>query len=296
VERAKLHAWLTSQIEERRPPPALEAGMGQPIQELARALAALEHGGGTVFGMIVHGDDLASFAVAARAALVEWRARMEAEHGEEGRTLVTSLAARCDVVLEDDELAAQPASDAVEQLVDALVPTQLEAVWRAGGQLDDDRSLRVQVGEPDRERLAHLVKIARASFGELPASYVALLEIYNGIAVYPFDPPASLVRVEGGKLSEPEIWPAETYGDHFQLEDTPLAGIDRPFMFGELADVGYLVLDVTGGAVYWVPRQFSVSDPTRLADSFDAFLVTFAEHAASLPLLLRRAGVPGWGA
>jgi hypothetical protein len=294
VDRAKLHAWLTAQIDERRPPETLEAGMGQPIQELARALAALEHGGGTVFGMMIDGDDLAPFAAAARAALVEWRTRMETEHGEEGRALVTSLAARCDVVLDEDVPAPGAPSVAVEQFVASLVPAQLEGTWRAAGQLDDDQSLRVQVGEPDRERLVHLQKIARVSFGALPPSYIALLEIYNGVALYPFDPPASLVRVEA--LSEPQIWPAETYGDHFQLEDTPLAGIERAFMFGELADVGYLVLDMTGGAVFWVPRQFSVSDPTRLADSFDAFLVTLAECAACVPLLLRRAGVPGWGA
>ncbi len=272
--------------------------MGQPIQELARALSALEHGGGTVFGMMVNGDDLLPFSRDTRAALVEWRTRLEAAHGEEGRATVETIAARCGVVIDPAPLEAAGPSPAVEGFVASLVPSQLEAQWRVDGRLDEDLSLRVQVGEPDPVRLAHVVQIARSAFGFiLPPSYAALLEIYNGVALYQFDPPASLVRVPGAQLSEPVIWPADAYGDHFLLEETPLAGIERPFVFGELADSGFLVLDAAGdAAVYWVPQQFASSDPTRLAGSFDAFLVTLGDCAASVPLLLRRAGVPGWGA
>ena len=273
--------------------------MGQVIQELARSVAALERGGGMAFGMMVSGDDIAPFAVDVIAALLEWRTRLEVVHGEDGRAMVDAIAARCEVLLDAAPPVPVAPSPAVERFIASLVPAQLEAAWRAGGQLDAGQVLRVQVGEPDPARLARVAELARAAFGfELPPSYLALVAIYNGVAVYPLDPPASLVRVAGEKLSEPVIWPAEAYGDHFQLDGVPVDGVERGFVFGELADAGLLVLDADGvGPVFWHPtRRIYGTEDVRLADAFEAFLVTFIECAVSVPLLLRRVGVPGWGA
>jgi hypothetical protein len=105
-----------------------------------------------------------------------------------------------------------------------------------------------------------------------------------------------LVYVEARQLSEPAIWPAEVYGDHFQLDAVPLAGLEHAFVFGELADLGTLVLDAAGaGPVFWLPQRFAGNDPIRLATSFDEFLSAFGSSGASVRTLLQRAGVPGWG-
>ncbi|MDB4960437.1 MAG: hypothetical protein JWP01_436 [Myxococcales bacterium] len=308
MDRAKLHAWLNTQIDERQPPAQLEEGMGQSIMELALALGALENDRGMVFGMYITAEenDLAPFARKARSTLLAWCKRMGETHGDEGIATVTTIAARCNIVLDSLQPHAnvqRVATPFVAQFVAALGDhAMLEQRWRAAGSLDDDDfdlAVRVEVGLPDPDRLAHVMQIAHEAFGfELPASYVELLRTYNGVSVGAVeDPePAEVVSVEARQLSEPVIWPAEVYGDHFQLDAVPLAGLEHAFVFGELADSGMLVLEAADpGPIFWLPRRFAGSEPIRLANSFDEFLSAFAGSAASVPQLLKRAGVPGWG-
>jgi hypothetical protein len=140
-----------------------------------------------------------------------------------------------------------------------------------------------------------------------PVFVAHLLSRFNGFAVCADEAGGLQVQnVPARELPEPAWWPAQVYGDHFMLLDTDIAeGLDF-FVLGELADSGYLCLGIAveqperdtqsaGPPVFWLDKAFSREKPYKLADNTAAFIVEWSKVALSLPLLLKRCHVPGWG-
>ncbi len=183
---------------------------------------------------------------------------------------------------------------------------RLEAAWRHDGDLSAEESLAIEVGEPDAERLADLEREhAELTGRRLPPSLQALWSTFNGLAVSDIDDIEShavVHRRPARDLGEPGLWPVTVYGDHFLLIDTDLitqeqsAPLIHPLVFGDIADVGYLLLVEEGGApgVYWQDRELQHAHPIKLANELGEFIHEWAESALRLPKLLRRAGVRGW--
>ncbi|HEU0029675.1 MAG TPA: hypothetical protein VFQ53_03505 [Kofleriaceae bacterium] len=298
LDPARVVAWVQAQIDERCPPPTPQPGAGAMIQELASTLRALEAGGGQVFGMAVAAEvfpALQPLAARARAALQAWSTSLARSHGDDGPQMVRTIAARVGVELEPGGVAiAEDAAfeDTLAQLARLVGDReQLTAWWREQGQLvDDDSVITVEIGEPQPERVQRAMALHRDASGwELPAAYAQLLDRCHGISVFESEPgeQAALRTVHPTQLSEPLIWPVESHGDHALLDAVELPGIDDAHVFGELPDRGYLVIAETG-AVYWVPAK--LTQPTRLAESFAAFVAQLLEYRLCMPALLAARG------
>lgn len=315
----RLRDWIATRIEASAPDPnATVAGFGVIVQDLASALAALERGAGTVFGLHAGPEVLAlarPLAPRARALLEAWVARLEAVEGLPGADAVRQIAARCDVRIEQAPGASsdpdawplpEPSRVALARLAQTLdMRDACAAYWRVSGALlEEDDVVAVRTGRVDRARLrAGCDLVVARGEAPLPRFYVRLLTRYNGLAIE--SAPADEVvsgEVAAEALGEPVIWPFDTYGDHALLSTCGLPGIDAPFVFGGIGDVGHLVFDGRPGPaspedapVYWVPQRFASEPPVHLADTLGAFVERLCAHWLCLPLLLREARAPGWG-
>ncbi len=312
MDEKQLRAWVTARIESNAPPAELQAGaIGQPIQELAATLSTLQGKGAMLFGMNVDRGTLAALADLApvtRGLLERWRAALVASHGAEGATAVDTMVARHGITLvQTPDLAttssAVPSLAVLDLLDRTLANTQaLTRAWADQGLLlEDGDVVRVETGIPDRQRILEVAqRFTRATGLTLPALYVELLCRHDGISVWSGQADGPAYRtVQPTELEEPVLWPLGNYGDHHLLADVDLLALTRAFVLGELPDLGTLALDVgegpSQGAVFYVPLKLSSEPPVRLADTMDAFLTAWCQCQLSLTLVLRAAGVPGFG-
>jgi hypothetical protein len=199
----------------------------------------------------------------------------------------------------------EPAEDAALTALAAALsdPGPLTQAWRDEGRIeeDDDDVVRFRTGSPDPQQLERFAAIYDADHEQpLPRFYVRLLSTYNGIEVGRASPDTGedAVVVPPRELREPSLWPIGTWGDHLALASVDLEGIVLAFVFGERFDSGYLVFDAASGdaaPVFWVPRRFASTPPTRIADSLAEFVSAWCACHLDVPALLRRARVPGWG-
>lgn len=318
-------AWVRWQIQKSAPPSTLEPGLGKVIAAIAEAVSFLETGSGQIFGLAgftAPPEARQALAAEARAALEAWRAKLAETHGDEGVETVVTIAARFSVVLDGtrsaslapDRKAAYPRGDAaLATLAAKLADHQAIAdALREAGSLEEDEGAHVEIGELDPALFERFAATFEAQHDTvLPWIYVRLLSTYNGIAVVTGmldeeddedGADASPRRVPPRDLPEPSIWPVDVYGDHLAHTDVDLDGITLPFVFGEIADSGWLVFDAAAGEeghddapVFWLPRHFATEPPIRIADSLAAFLETWCACQLDVGAVLRRAGVPGWG-
>lgn len=310
IDPERLRTWVADQLEERRPTGELD-GAGASIQEVASAVSALESGHGPVFGMMVDGDGhsaIVSLATRGREVIASWISALRDTHGDEGVAMVTTIARRAGLTLaaghakpEAKPAPADPQLDAAMSALERMLgdSDELTRFWRADDRAEAGEIVVARVGVPDPAKLdEHAAAFEADSDSELPANYLAFMRRFDGLVVYTLDEgPAPFQRVPGDELSEPLIWPTDTYGDHLQLMDVDLEGIASAYVFGEIADGGMFVFDVTPEApVFWVPRTFSREPPTRIARTFGEFVTMVTEARACGPAVLRKARVPGWGA
>ena len=176
----------------------------------------------------------------------------------------------------------------------------LTEAWRAGDALPEETDrVSIQVGLPDPAALAALEREVQATRGApLPPDLAALLQRFNGIAVHGQEGEERCEVVPPGDLSEPALWPAG-YGDPFMLDAGDLVPGSDLLLIGEICDSGWLALAMPrhGGAgpVFWIDTEFHVVAPRVVAAGVAELVERWCDAALSVPLLLRAAGVPGWG-
>lgn len=312
METDKLRTWARARLESNAPPQELQpGGVGQPIQELAAALHALEGHGSQLFGMNVDVAQLKALqelVPVARDLLLQWRARLTQSHGPQGTETVDTIAARHGVTLAEPPTAppAAPPDAATTAVLGVLDRTlgRADALTRAWAKARDlaeeDDVVLVETGRPNVERIQKAAaRHAQATGLALPPAYVALLCRHDGIAVTTGPGGAGNRRVvEPGTLEEPVVWPLATYGDHDLLADVDLPGVGRAWVLGELVDLGFLVLDLQDGpghgAVFYVPRNLSSDKPVKLAAGVTPFLETWCASNLNIRRVLAKAGVPGF--
>lgn len=295
-------AWVEQRIAEHRPGAQLERGLGARVQALAEALSAITNGSGGVFGM--HGS---APVIAARDrlepllrdALAAWDQRLAAEHGAEGTEAFRTIVGRFGLRLWDRAPGLEPTPDDLALV--ARIAAQLEeldaltAVWREADRVVEvDDVVCVEIGEPDAEELDTLAdEYTRSTGAPFPALLHALWSKFNGVSVYSTDGDSTRTVVPPGELSEPVLWPVNVWGRHWWDVD-PDAHL---FIIGGLPDNGQLALRVVDASpdpeVVWIGRY---EHPRLIAPNLAAFLEAWAGAAFCLPLVLRRARVPGWGA
>jgi hypothetical protein len=178
--------------------------------------------------------------------------------------------------------------------------TRLTAAWTAldASMMEEGDLVQVEVGSPDPERLRALAADYAARTGApLPPLYVALWSKVDGVDIRALPPDESEGYVVRDPLeSEPVLWPANDYGEHWLFEDAGALDEGHPFVLGELVDSGHLLLLTADGEVdppvVWLGRREA---PFELAPSLASFLQAWADAAFRFQIVLRRAGVPGWG-
>jgi hypothetical protein len=304
----KYRTWLETRLSECAPPAELSPGtIGRALQDLTSAIVAFEAGSGQVFGMTLPGADraeLTPLAERGRAVLDQWRRRLEAEHGDEGVRVLETIAARMGLSLPEmksrtvEQARAAPIPDAIARALDRFARALAdragrEAYLRERG--DDEPLPDIRTGEPRLQELeAFFARHEAGGSGALPLAYLELMKRWNGIETRA----SETATVPAEELSEPTIWPLDSCGDHYLLDAAELEGVESPFVIGEVADSGFLVLDVAPGhdgeaPVFWLERG---TPPFSLARSHTELLELLADHHAMLEGVLEALKAPGWGA
>jgi hypothetical protein len=187
-------------------------------------------------------------------------------------------------------------SHLLERITSGLRDTErLTREWREADELmGPDEVVHVEIGRPDPQGLDTLSDHYTLTTGApFPALLHALWSRMNGVAIYTTaDATGVDHHVVCDRLSEPVLWPVNSYGDHWWETDEAC----HLFVVGELADCGHIALRVGGGEpapeVVWMARG---NAPFTLATSFARFLEEWMSSAFRIQSLLRRARVPGWG-
>ncbi|MDI3288791.1 SMI1/KNR4 family protein [Polyangium sp. 15x6] len=197
--------------------------------------------------------------------------------------------------------APGPEPTSKELALVARIAAQLEeldaltAAWREADRVVElEDVVCVEIGAPDAEGLDTLADdYTRKTGAPFPALLHALWSKLNGVAVFSTDGHSTVSVVPPRELSEPALWPVNVWGEHWWEVD-PHAHL---FVIGGLPDSGSIALRVVDASpdpeVVWIGRN---EDPRLIARSLAAYLEAWAGAAFCLPLVLRRARVPGWGA
>jgi hypothetical protein len=295
--------WFESRIDENRALGHLQPSRVRTcVQALAEALASLEAGGGAAFGMHVDGGVVAEHARLApllRDALEGWERKLVAEFGEKGTATFRTIVGRFgDRLWERGELRGLSQEEGrILQRVTSELPDigRLTREWRKDDELmEPDEVVHVEIGRPDPRGLDTLAdKYTQKTEAPFPPLLHALWSRMNGIAIYASSDTVVNHYVMCEHLSEPILWPVNSYGEHWWEADTD----GHLFVIGALADSGHIALRVVDAdhepEVVWLGRGAA---PFPLAPSFAAFLDDWASAAFRIQSLLRRARVPGWGA
>ena len=183
----------------------------------------------------------------------------------------------------------------LERITSELQQTdRLTRAWREADELmEPGEVVHVEIGRPDPQGLDTLADdYTLKTKAPFPALLHGLWSRMNGMAIYTVSDTGGDHYVVGADLSEPVLWPVNSYGNHWRETDTE----GHLFVIGALADCGHIALRLVEGEhdpeVVWIARGTA---PFTLAPSFATFLEAWASSAFRVQSLLRRARVPGWG-
>lgn len=196
---------------------------------------------------------------------------------------------------------------AIARLDDALRhPSRHVATWVSEGRIEPGARLGAWAGRPDpaaldgialehQERLGvPLDPQLRALWGRFDG--VAVAEVWDGA---PQSVEGAIAWADVIEIGEPVLWKARRQWDPFLLLDVKVPGGGSLFTFGEIADSGWIALavgDADPAPVMWQDAESHLAPPHRIATDLATFLDAFVDAGLLLPLALRRAGAPGWGA
>lgn len=185
-------------------------------------------------------------------------------------------------------------------------PEPLWKAWCEDGDVVDpeEAGIVLATGLPELDRQDALRRLA----GQLKLEgalddYWTFLAENDGVALdQGGGGPPRAAKVATSELFEPVIWPARS------AQPAALAGLTLPWSddtlaFGELTGSGYLCFRAARAGFFGRGRKLEVwfydlkepSRPaTKLADTFDAFLLAWVEHKLRLPSLLSARDAAGW--
>ncbi len=312
---SKITDWLELQLCNHGPADGLEGGeYGRRVQAIAQAVSALRGNESTIFGMMFSGkarEEAAYLEEPFTKGLRDWRSFMEERLGNEGRTFVEDFAFHHDIQLDELKTSEtierhsldRETKDILSSFLDlASEPKRLTEAWRKYDQLlEATDTVMVWAGLPSEKELSRMAEVYEDRFdAKYPSELGFVLSHLNGIAIHssePVDREGTLpTMIPASELGEPNLW-SSTYGDQLMFEGLDLDPSFTFYVFGEIADSGYIALGIdqnNAPEVFWLDRELSAIKPHAVAKSLTDFFALWTESGLNLPQVLKTSHTPGW--